>query len=41
MLAGDGGLPSNMIRPPSSPAPGADVDDPVGMRHDHPVALDK
>jgi hypothetical protein len=34
------GAPSNMIRPESLPAPGAEVDDPIGIRHDRPVVLD-
>jgi len=34
------GAASKTIRPPSWPAPGAEVDDPVGVRHDRLVVLD-
>ena len=34
------GVPSKTIRPPSWPAPGPEVDDPVGVRHHRLVVLD-
>jgi hypothetical protein len=34
------GVPSKTIVPPSWPAPGPRVDDPVGVRHDRLVVLD-
>jgi len=33
-------VPSKTIRPPSWPGAGAEVDDPVGVRHDRLVVLD-